>query len=120
MTVRTSVLDKDASRSFAAAWRAQAQLREQTSGDHLLHALLLGKDPLSAFSPVTNAIKLSNGQAPQAGLQQALNAIQGYQGSKLRETAARLTPAGLDDASFARLKLATAALQSSLTAMKGL
>lgn len=120
MTIRTSVLDKDTSRFFAATWRAQAQLREQSAGDHLLHALLLGKDPLRAFSPVTNTVKLINGQAPFGGLTHALHTILGYRGAELRKAAGRVAPDLLDDGAFARLEAAAALLQQTLNTKGGL
>lgn len=119
MTVRTSVLDKDTSRSFAAAWRAQAQLRKHTAGDHLLHALLLGKDPMRAFTPVTNAVKLNNGQAPFGGLQLALNTIQGYRGSQFLAAISRVAPDLVDSAAVSRLEAAATELQRAING-KGL
>lgn len=50
-----------------AAWRAHSPARNSTAAQHAAMALLLGIPLDKAFSPITNAAKLSNGANPNQG-----------------------------------------------------
>jgi hypothetical protein len=83
------VLDKDAANTFRAAWRKHSLSGNATASDNLLHAVLLGKDPLRAFTPVTNKVKLANGHARWAGLS---NAFYGLRRGAVQALLSRITP----------------------------
>lgn len=70
------VLNKDTASAFRSAWSLYAQEASASAGEHLLQALLLGKDPLRAFTPISNSVKLANGQAKYGGFNVAARAIQ--------------------------------------------
>lgn len=112
MTSFAPILRKEETASLRAAWRALAHSGKATAGDHLLYAVLSGRDPLRAFAPVTNATKLANGQGARAGLLRALRELQGYYRTSLRrERAHRLV--ALDDQALASLLERLNALCSS-------
>lgn len=112
--INSFVLSKDASRDFHAAWRSFAAKRIATAGDHLFQTILRGKDPLLAFSPVTNARKLANGQTAFQGLQRALSATPCY-------TAAmeRIAPGFLVEHAGAEAALAAARQTLAQRLLKG-
>lgn len=65
----TSLLSTVERALLRANWRALLSTdRTQPAEAYLCLALLLGRDPKKAFSPITNPVKLANGQTPWQGL----------------------------------------------------
>lgn len=68
--------------AFLRAYKALARAKQLTAADVLLRALVLGQDPYAAFTPITNSVKLANGQDPSYGLAQAKTALLSMDASK--------------------------------------
>lgn len=69
------LLTADQYRALLTAWRSTLSTPVRDASDYLLYALLREKDPLKAFTPCTNAVKLANGQAAWGGLTLAMNRL---------------------------------------------
>lgn len=101
MTTKSHPISKEEFLAFSAAWRAHAAAKKNSASDHLLLAILRGKDPLRAFSPVTNATKLSNGQSAHEGLERAIEKLKIPAGLSRNHTQHLLQ---LSEPSFERLQ----------------
>lgn len=106
------VLGKDTAAAFRSAWSQFTRKGDATASDHLLQAILLGKNPLSAFTPVTNAVKLANGHARWAGLN---NAFYGLRRGAVQARLSRIAPdIVLDDEALNKLEAAGQAVFARL------
>lgn len=111
-TTQTFVLNKDTADTFRSAWSKFAQRGEATASHHLLQALLLGKDPLRAFTPVTNTVKRANGHDKWAGLNQA---AYGLRRSAMQAQVTQIDPTLiLDDVAINRAEAASQAMFAAL------
>ena len=73
MTFRQNgLLTNESIRAFRADFRRLANARKLTAQHMALHAIIMGKPLNRAFSPITNAKKLANGQRPWDGAASAL------------------------------------------------
>lgn len=68
--------------AFLRAYKALARAKQLTAADVLLRAIVLGKDPYASFTPITNSVKLDNGQEPSYALEQAKIALLSMESSK--------------------------------------
>lgn len=69
---RTDLFADTTSRvAFRAAWKILADKRALTPAHMALYALLMGRPVSRAFSPITNPVKLQNGQLPWAAARSA-------------------------------------------------
>lgn len=66
---------QEAYRDFTAAFKALAHAKALTATHLALRALVLNKPLGAAFTPITNATKLANGQTRWQGAQQALASL---------------------------------------------
>lgn len=60
-------------RRLCAAWKMHVKTQKPTAAQHLLFNLLRGKPPQHGFTPITNPVKLQNGQHAFQGLRCASN-----------------------------------------------
>lgn len=91
-------------RVFRAEWKALAHAKALTAAHMAAYALLTGRSLEAAFSPITNPVKLANGQVARGALQSALACLR-Y---------AKTLPAGLEQTSAAyQALLAEAATTAS-------
>jgi len=69
---------KDSHLAFRAAFRRLARARKLSAQHMALHAIVTGKPLGKAFSPVTNPIKLANGQHAWASALAAIRVVSRY------------------------------------------
>ncbi|MBN6739151.1 hypothetical protein JKG47_01060 [Acidithiobacillus sp. MC6.1] len=64
--------------AFRAAWKASCHNKDVhlVAAHYALYALLRGRSLDSQFSPVTNKVKMTNGQAPMGAAERAVRMIQ--------------------------------------------
>jgi hypothetical protein len=57
---------------FKHAWKHLAKIGNLTPAHMAVHAILMSRSIDAAFAPITNPVKLANGQAPYQGRNQAI------------------------------------------------
>lgn len=72
---------RDERRAFEAAWRGYVAAGKADAPAFILQAILRGRDPKRGFTPVTNAVKLANGQSAWQGYTAALSQLRGLLGN---------------------------------------
>lgn len=61
--------------ALRAWWKAKVDNGPTGSADMMLYMTLLGRDWRKAFTPITNTVKLENGQRPHSGACGALSVV---------------------------------------------
>lgn len=75
------LISRDERRAFETAWRAYVATCKADAPAFILQAILRGRDPKRGFTPVTNAVKLANGQFAWQGYTAALSQLRGLLGN---------------------------------------
>jgi hypothetical protein len=69
---QSELISRDERRAFEAAWRAYVAAGTANAPAYLLQAIIRGRDPKRGFTPVSNQLKLANGQWAWQGYEGAL------------------------------------------------
>lgn len=75
MNAHTLSITRDERQQLDAVWRARVSRSRPAAAAFLLLAVLRGQDPLRGFTPITNLMKLANGQRPRQGYLRALASL---------------------------------------------
>ncbi|KVP96941.1 hypothetical protein WJ97_14060 [Burkholderia ubonensis] len=97
------LISRDERRAFEAAWRAYVATGKADAAAFILQAILRGRNPKLGFTPVTNAVKLANGQFAWQGYSAALSQLRGQLGSYVHAIWPELMGKGLGSTRYESL-----------------
>lgn len=70
------LISLDERKAFELAWRSHLVTCKPDASAFILQALLRGANPRAGFAPISNAVKLANGQRAWQGYHAALSKLQ--------------------------------------------